>query len=167
MLPCRLTVHAFALAFLLAQGLSAASAQESHRASAAVKTEDNGKSYDANGNPTFNIERRRHGRLVYYSGYRRYHSDCHVCHGPDGVGSSYAPALADSLKTHELREIPGDRREWPPEVGGARRTSCRHLDQPEHHVPLDDLYIYLRARADGALPRGRPAKEGRQAAGRR
>src|SRR5262244_988630 len=33
-----------------------------------------------------------------YSGYRRYHSDCHVCHGPDGLGSSYAPALATSLK---------------------------------------------------------------------
>src|SRR5919198_3850982 len=33
-----------------------------------------------------------------YNGYRRYHSECHVCHGPDGLGSSYAPALTDSLK---------------------------------------------------------------------
>ena len=30
-----------------------------------------------------------------FSGYRRYHADCHVCHGPDGEGSSYAPALKD------------------------------------------------------------------------
>jgi mono/diheme cytochrome c family protein len=34
-----------------------------------------------------------------YSGFRRYHSDCHVCHGPDAEGSSYAPALSHVLKT--------------------------------------------------------------------
>ena len=34
-----------------------------------------------------------------YSGYRRYSSECHVCHGPDGEGSSYAPALSESLKS--------------------------------------------------------------------
>lgn len=34
-----------------------------------------------------------------YNGFRRYHSHCHVCHGPDGLGSSYAPALVQSLKT--------------------------------------------------------------------
>ena len=33
-----------------------------------------------------------------YSGFRRYHSDCHVCHGPDGEGSTYAPALSNSLQ---------------------------------------------------------------------
>ena len=33
-----------------------------------------------------------------YSGYRRYHAECHVCHGPDGMGSSFAPALVESLK---------------------------------------------------------------------
>ena len=31
--------------------------------------------------------------LATYNGYRRYHSSCHVCHGPDALGSSYAPAL--------------------------------------------------------------------------
>ena len=36
-----------------------------------------------------------------YSGFRRYHSECHVCHGPDGMGSSFAPALLDSLKATE------------------------------------------------------------------
>ena len=33
-----------------------------------------------------------------FSGYRRYHSECMVCHGPDGAGSTYAPALAKFLK---------------------------------------------------------------------
>jgi mono/diheme cytochrome c family protein len=32
-----------------------------------------------------------------YNGYRRYQSHCHVCHGPDGFGSSYAPGLIESL----------------------------------------------------------------------
>ncbi len=38
-----------------------------------------------------------------YNGYRRYHASCHTCHGPDGLGSSYAPNLVNSLKEHELR----------------------------------------------------------------
>ena len=28
-----------------------------------------------------------------YNGYRRYHNSCHRCHGPDAVGSSFAPSL--------------------------------------------------------------------------
>ena len=32
-----------------------------------------------------------------YDGYRRYQSHCHVCHGPDGLGSSYAPPLIELL----------------------------------------------------------------------
>jgi methanol metabolism-related c-type cytochrome len=65
---------------------------------AAVKNEG-GKSYDKEGNPTFKVQ--SDGTLDWstYSGFRRYHSDCHVCHGPDGEGSSYAPALSHVLKT--------------------------------------------------------------------
>ena len=39
------------------------------------------------------------GKVDYgtYNGFRRYHSFCHVCHGPDAMGSSYAPALKLSL----------------------------------------------------------------------
>ena len=33
-----------------------------------------------------------------YNGYRRYHASCHTCHGPDGLGSSYAPNLVESMK---------------------------------------------------------------------
>ena len=56
---------------------------------------EDGKYFDADGNPTFKIQ--EDGTVDWYtfSGYRRYHSDCHVCHGPDGVGSSYAPALVN------------------------------------------------------------------------
>ncbi|HSA79627.1 MAG TPA: c-type cytochrome, partial [Geminicoccaceae bacterium] len=40
-----------------------------------------------------------------YNGWRRYHASCHTCHGPDGLGSSYAPSLVDSLKTISYDEF--------------------------------------------------------------
>src|SRR5262245_49729585 len=40
-----------------------------------------------------------------FNGYRRYHASCHVCHGPDGLGSSFGPALADSLKTQPFEKF--------------------------------------------------------------
>src|SRR5262245_27655445 len=58
----------------------------------AMKDED-GKYFDKEGNPTYKISGDRTVDWYTYSGFRRYHSDCHVCHGPDGEGSSYAPAL--------------------------------------------------------------------------
>ena len=33
-----------------------------------------------------------------YEGYVRYTANCMQCHGPDGLGSSLAPSLADTLK---------------------------------------------------------------------
>jgi mono/diheme cytochrome c family protein len=65
---------------------------------AAVKN-DGGKYYDKEGNPTFKVQSDGTVDWFTYSGFRRYHSDCHVCHGPDAEGSSYAPALSHILKT--------------------------------------------------------------------
>ena len=42
-----------------------------------------------------------------HSGFRRYHAECHVCHGPEGEGSTYAPALVDSMKTMTYDEYLG------------------------------------------------------------
>ena len=28
-----------------------------------------------------------------YNGFRRYHAGCNHCHGPDGIGSTFAPSL--------------------------------------------------------------------------
>ncbi|HKG81710.1 MAG TPA: c-type cytochrome, methanol metabolism-related, partial [Beijerinckiaceae bacterium] len=89
-----------------------------------------------------------------YSGYRRYHAECHVCHGPDGEGSSYAPALVDSLKTMKHDDFVAitvqgrqghvaGRPSVMPSFGTNSNVMCY----------LDDIYVYLRARADGALPR--------------
>ena len=94
-----------------------------------------------------------------YNGYRRYHSYCHVCHGPDGLGSSYAPPLIDSI----------------PHIGYERYIEVvmgglENVNQAQQSVMpafgdvtdvveyIDDIYAYLKARADGAIGRGRPER---------
>ena len=63
----------------------------------AVKSED-GKYLDKDGNPTFNVG--KDGTVDYYTfaGFVRYSANCLQCHGPDALGSSYAPSLVESLK---------------------------------------------------------------------
>src|SRR5262245_25063013 len=65
---------------------------------------DDGKYYDKAGNPTYRVQPDGTTDWFTYSGYRRYHADCHVCHGPDGEGSSYGPALINSLKKVDYAE---------------------------------------------------------------
>src|SRR5262249_29153949 len=91
---------------------------------AAVKKED-GKYYDKEGNPTFKVQSDGTVDWYTYSGFRRYHSDCHVCHGPDGEGSSYAPALSNSLKTMNYPEFANVVVNGRKNVNTARRASCR------------------------------------------
>jgi|SRR6185312_10890506 len=127
---------------------------------AAAVSEEDGKYFDADGNPTFKIQ--PDGTVDWYtfSGYRRYHSDCHVCHGPDGVGSSYAPALADSLKTMDYGTFIATVAEGRKNVSGGQESVMPAFgDNKNVYCYIDDLYIYLRARAVGDLPRGRPEKK--------
>ena len=138
----------------LAGGLAYANPPAS---SAGVK-EDGGKWVDKNGVPTYHIEG---NKVDYYTfaGYIRYTANCMQCHGPDGMGSSYAPALVDSLKTMDYttfltivvngkKTVNAASNLVMPAWGDNRNVMCY----------IDDIYIYLRARADGALGRGRPAE---------
>ena len=122
--------------------------------------DENGKYFDKDGNPTFKIGADKTVDWYTYSGYRRYHSECHVCHGPDGEGSTYAPALKDSLSRLSYSEFAGV------VIGGRKNVSTA----AENVMPafgtnanvmcyLDDIYVYLRARSDGALPRERPPEK--------
>lgn len=95
-----------------------------------------------------------------FSGYRRYHSECHVCHGPDGMGSSFAPGLAESLKIMDYDQyldivVNGK------QVAGATGQKVMPAFAENSNVMcfVDDIYAYLMARADGALERGRPAHD--------
>ena len=124
---------------------------------AAVKDED-GKYFDANGNPTFKL---KDGNLDWYaySGYRRYHSECHVCHGPDGEGSSYAPALKNSVKTMEYGQFLEVTASGRKNVSASQNNVMPAFgDNPNVMCYLDDIYIYLRARGADAVGRARPGK---------
>jgi len=90
-----------------------------------------------------------------YNGYRRYHAGCNHCHGPDGMGSTFAPSLVEQLPDVEtFRRIVRD--------GKSSGTSVMKGFGGDPNVApyIDDIYAYLQARADGVLGRGRPTKLG-------
>ena len=125
---------------------------------AAVKSED-GKYLDKEGNPTFKIAADGTVDWYTYSGYRRYHSECHVCHGPDGMGSTYAPALKDTLKTMSYGDFLGIVASGRKNVSSSQENVMPAFgDNPNVACYMDDIYVYLRARASDAVARMRPAK---------
>lgn len=94
-----------------------------------------------------------------YNGYRRYHSVCHTCHGPDGLGSSFAPSLVDSLKrlsSDEFEGIVAGGRQG--NAGGNVRVMPAFGSDPNVMDYILDIYSYLKARSDGVLARGRPER---------
>jgi len=124
----------------------------------AVKSED-GKYYDKESNPTYKVQDDGTVDWFTYSGYRRYHSDCHVCHGPDGEGSTYAPALSNYMKTKDYsdfanvvvngrKNVNTAQESVMPSFGTNRNVMCY----------IEDIFVYLRARANDAISRGRPQK---------
>jgi methanol metabolism-related c-type cytochrome len=124
----------------------------------AVKSE-NGKYLDKEGNPTFKVASDGTVDWYTYSGFRRYHSECHVCHGPDGEGSTYAPALKNSLKTMSYGDFLGAVASGRKNVNTAQENVMPAFgDNPNVACYMDDIYVYLRARASDAVQRGRPAK---------
>ncbi|MGF1658084.1 MAG: c-type cytochrome, methanol metabolism-related [Rubrimonas sp.] len=125
----------------------------------AVASVEDGKYFAADETPTFNVS--ADGTVDWYtfSGFRRYHSECHVCHGPDGMGSTYAPPLKDAVMNLDyweftavvaagLEHVDASGNSVMPAFGLNRNVMCY----------LDDIWVYLRARGADAVPRGRPAK---------
>lgn len=94
-----------------------------------------------------------------YNGYRRYHASCHVCHGPDGLGSSYAPNLTDSLKRlsqDDFNEVVINGRK---NVTGSQQSVMPSFGEVQDvAMYIEDIYAYLKARSDGVLDRGRPQR---------
>jgi len=147
---------AAAMIFVVSGGISFA---EDAVDPAAVKSED-GKYFDKEGNPTFKVGADGTVDWYTYSGYRRYHSECHVCHGPDGMGSTYAPALTNSLKTMSYGDFVSVVASGRKNVSSSQENVMPALgDNPNVACYMDDLYIYLRARAHDAVGRVRPAKK--------
>lgn len=87
-----------------------------------------------------------------FNGFRRYNSVCNHCHGLDGAGGSFGRSLVETpMPLAEFRDAV---------LAGRTRGSFvmkGYADDPNVAPFVDDIYAYLRARADGALGRGRPA----------
>ncbi|MEM9370967.1 MAG: c-type cytochrome, methanol metabolism-related [Pseudomonadota bacterium] len=121
---------------------------------------EEGKYFTENEVPTYRIAEDGTVDWYTYSGFRRYHSECHVCHGPEGEGSIYAPALKQSaldLDYYDFLDVVTNGRK----VQGATGDSVMPSFGLNQNVMcyLDDIYVYLKARGTEAIPRGRPNKK--------
>ena len=125
-----------------------------------VSYEEDGKYFTEDDIPTYNVA--EDGTVDWYSfsGFRRYHSECHVCHGPDGEGSTYAPALKKSalemdyydfvdVITNGRKHVGASDNSVMPAFGTNNNVMCY----------LDDIYVYLKGRGTEDIGRGRPAKK--------
>jgi methanol metabolism-related c-type cytochrome len=147
-----------ALAAVLAAAPGALAQAAPPEASKVVRS-DEGKYFDASDVPTYSVK--ADGTVDWYtfSGYRRFHAECHVCHGPDGLGSTYAPSLVESMRRLDYSQFMDVVVNGRRNVGAGKESVMPALGENKNVMCyIDDLYVYLRARADGALDRGRPAK---------
>ncbi len=84
-------------------------------------------------------------------GFRAF-SQCQVCHGLDGNGSSFAPSLVQKLKEiDEARFVEVVTNGYKGQVG----VMPGWKENPNVMKYMDNLYAYLKARSDGAIPAGK------------
>ena len=144
---------------VVAMAAAPAFAQDDEIDNITAAYEEGGKYFTEDDVPTFNVA--EDGTVDWYtfSGFRRYHAECHVCHGPDGEGSTYAPALKDSAVDMDYYDF------VYVAVEGRKSESADNQVMPAFGLNknvmcyLDDIYVYLKARGSEAIPRGRPANK--------
>ena len=92
-----------------------------------------------------------------YKGWRAYHAECHVCHGPDAMGSTYAPSLMvsiqEGLSYDDFFNVIMNGRG---EKEGAQKGNVMPAFGANTNVAphVEDMYRYVRARAEGKIRRG-------------
>lgn len=124
-----------------------------------VEQQANGLWLDKDGNPTPYVAKDGTPGWFVASGYRRYGANCLVCHGPDALGSSYAPSLVDALKTLTYPEflqtvaagkqnVSNSSNLVMPSFGNNKNVQCY----------INDIYVYIRARSLDLWGRDQPVK---------
>jgi methanol metabolism-related c-type cytochrome len=119
---------------------------------------EGGKWVLPDGTPTYHICK-KNGTIVVdwatYNGYRRYHGECHVCHGPNALGSTYAPALHDSLTRMSYADFLGTVASGRVrDAAGTKFVMPAFGDNKNVMCFINDLYVYIKARAGDGLPAG-------------
>lgn len=95
-----------------------------------------------------------------YNGYRRYTDSCLRCHGPDGMGSSYAPNLTESLKNMSYEDFTNVVINGRQNLSAGQEKVMPAFGMVEDvAMYIDDIYAYLKARSDGVVGRGRPERQ--------
>jgi methanol metabolism-related c-type cytochrome len=131
----------------------------------AMKSDD-GKWVDKDGNPTFKIAEDGTVDWYTYIGFTRYSAECLRCHGPDGMGSTYAPALMDSMKHMSYSDFYARVASGKQEVSSSQQLVMPAEGENKNVMCfVGAIYTYLRARADDAVDRGRPDKHAPKPAG--
>lgn len=92
-----------------------------------------------------------------YLGWKTYKVECQQCHGGGGLGSTFAPNLLDRINK---QGVDFGRFLYVMEHGykgqmGAMPSMAKNARVQKAKA---EVYTYLKARADGAIPNGRPPK---------
>ncbi len=115
---------------------------------------------DSAGTPTYFVAEDGTVDWFTYDGFRRYSASCIHCHGPDGLGSTFAPPMTDALKSLAFADFlrivaEGSRSE----SSTAASVMPPFGNDPNIRCHIEAIYVYLKARSDDRVPRGRPPKK--------
>lgn len=90
-------------------------------------------------------------------GYMRYGMYCFHCHGPDGLGSSYAPSLVQSLNSMPYEDFVQTVMNGRKNISTSSNNVMPDFGADPNVVNfIDNIYAYLKGRSDGKIPQGRP-----------
>lgn len=91
-----------------------------------------------------------------YVGWRSFHAHCFQCHGGSAQGTTFAPNLMERFNQH----VDFERFDHVLHEGytGQMGAMPAFGNNPQVLKEVEPLYRYLRARADDALPAGRPQR---------
>jgi cytochrome c5 len=90
-----------------------------------------------------------------YVGWRTFHAICHTCHGQDALGSSFAPDLVARVRQIDKAAFTKAMNEG---FTGQMGVMPPWIQDPNVNKYFEELWSYLRARADGGLLPGRPKR---------
>ncbi|SHN19289.1 c-type cytochrome, methanol metabolism-related [Roseibium suaedae] len=156
----RNSVLLLAMGMMLATGQPGLADDAELIANTKADHEENGRWYTSDDIPTYKIAEDGTVDWPTFSGFRRYNAECFQCHGPDGAGGSYAPALATSVMAIDYYKFYETVVNGKQEVNASQNLVMPALGENKNVMCyLDDIYTYLRARGTGDLGRGRPAKK--------
>lgn len=138
---------------------SADAAAPAAKAAAGAASEKDGAWTLSDGTPIYHVD--KDGTVDWYtaSGFLRYGANCLQCHGPDGLGSTYAPDLTAALKTMDYSTFMATVSEGKRTKEGATEFVMPALGTDKNVMCyITDIYVYLKGRSDGVVGRGRPDK---------